>query len=198
MFSNTFKPIQIMLLFPIEVDDKPDINDVTIGLIDKATHKRLFKLYDEDDPTHFFMALIEESCDLSSAEVERLSMPDYNTIVEVLSDLVSKTSEYLIQKNKSNSQMDEDEPELYCPIKDDTGMEITFFKIRVPTVKSLTLMNSFKEEETKSIFILKDCTGLTDSEINRLTMPDYNYLTERVNHFLYQPASYFHPKTSNA
>jgi hypothetical protein len=105
--------------------------------------------------------------------------------------------------NTTASQLMEDEfdnaiPALLIPIQGDDGQEKPCYKLRPPTVATTDLMDTYSNEWERTIFISSSCSGFSQAELERLSLPDWNQLQERLIDFLEQPADYFRPKTSKS
>lgn len=186
------------LMSPFQGDNGKQITEITFSPISHADHVKTL----EGDPSEreAFGRIAMAACDLSAGEISRLSSPDWNSICTTLSEMVSKSAPFFIdqimsgRKPSDRAEYDPDNPILLVPIKSDSGKPVTSIKLKIPSVQSRDLMEA-QEESKRTMFINMDCTGLSEAELGRLSVPDWNHLQSRINDFLNETADFFLPET---
>lgn len=96
-----------------------------------------------------------------------------------------------VQAEIAKQKFDINRPTLLIPITGDDGKEITSYKLKPPTVHITDLMDTYEDEWTRTIFISVSCTGLSEKELELLSLPDWNQLQERLMDFLGKSAAFF-------
>lgn len=167
---------------------------LALGLVLHADHAAV--LAANDDETKIFAEFARLSCGLTAEQVGDLKTPDWNKLRLKLSDLVAKPSSFFFQR--AGIAFDADAPLLLHPITSDTGELITEIELQVPSVSTTELMKKQLNAEARSTFITMSCTGLSATEISRLSCPDWNHLQERINSFLNETADFFPAETSTS
>lgn len=103
-------------------------------------------------------------------------------------DLINKQIEAL---EDASGDFDVDAPALLIPIECDDGSTKSSYKLKPPTVAMTDMMDEYDDEWKRTIFISQSCTGFTESELLRLSVPDWNQLQKRLIDFLGEAADYF-------
>jgi hypothetical protein len=186
-----FKPEAYQLRWPVKKLDGTEINQVSIGMIYHHQHSEILA----DDPTETvaFRRLVKISCGLSDDEIDQIKRPDWNSLCLKISDLVSKSSAFFFKQHDIKFVVDA--PRLLVPINGDDGNPITLIQLTVPSVKTTELMEKQPDANARSLFITMACSGLTEHQINRLAVPDWTHLQERINDFLNETADSFQSET---
>ncbi|MCH9691008.1 MAG: phage tail assembly protein [Gammaproteobacteria bacterium] len=194
MTAEHFKPETMTLRWPIRSDQGKEVTQLILQSICHGDHAAA--LADKADERQAFARCARFSCGLTETEVKRLKMPDWNTLRLKISDLVSQDSEFFLQR--AGIAINADCPQLMIPIQGDDGRKIDSIALTVPTVETTDLMQKQQNELDRNAFISRSCTGLSSSELNRLSAPDWNYLQKRVGNFLNESADYFRSGTSTS
>ena len=187
MSNTNFKPEVLNLRWPIQSDNGDSITNLTLNVINHGDHANV--LADTTEEREAFGRFAGLSCALSASEVKRLKMPDWNTLRLKLSDLVAKGSDFFFKRD--GVTIDTDHPQLLIPIIADDGRKIEKVELQVPSVETTDLMQKQPDDNARSLFISMSCTGLSKSELDRLSAPDWNYLQGRISDFLNETADYY-------
>lgn len=187
-----FEPKTHQLVWPIEDEQKQPIQTIQIQPITMGQHRNLSKTHKADD-TKLLRACIIESTSLTETWLKQLVTPDYTSVQNQVLELINTTASQLMEDEFDNAI-----PALLIPIQGDDGQEKTSYKLRPPTVATTDLMDTYSNEWERTIFISSSCSGFSQAELERLSLPDWNQLQERLIDFLEQPADYFRPKTSKS
>ncbi|TDF41885.1 phage tail assembly protein [Alteromonadaceae bacterium M269] len=159
------------------------LSTLDVSPIDVMSYEALRKNHNDDDERE--RDLISQSTGVAIDVLVTLKTPDYNSVRQLVRDFVDKPSNHFIPK------MDKDEPTLLVPIKGDDGKDIKNYTLECPTVDVSDKMKNFKEDSEKSVFLASACTTLSHSEVEKLSMPDWNFLLDRLNDFLSESADFF-------
>lgn len=184
---NHFQPETLPLRWPIKDEKNNEVTSLTLNAIAHGDHAKV--LASDPEEREAFAEFARLSCGLTATEVKRMKMPDWNALRLKLSDLVSKGSDFFLQK--AGVTIDPERPQLLIPIQGDAGNTIDHVYLQVPSVETTDLMQKQPDSEARSQFITMACTGLSNDELNRLSAPDWNYLQGRINDFLNETADYF-------
>lgn len=92
---------------------------------------------------------------------------------------------------KGLAEFDSDAPSLLLPIEGDDGTSKSGYKLKPPTVAMTDLMDEYADEWKRTLFISQSCSGFTESELMRLSVPDWNQMQARLIDFLGESADYF-------
>uniref|UniRef100_A0A6M3J569 Putative tail assembly chaperone n=1 Tax=viral metagenome TaxID=1070528 RepID=A0A6M3J569_9ZZZZ len=167
---------------------------LSVGLLTHAAHAEALK--DNPPERQAFERFAVLSCGLTAEQVKQMKTPDWNTLRLALSDVVSKPSSFFFEQ--AGVKFDPDNPVLLQPITADAGHVISEIKLEVPDVGATDIMASLPTTEQRSEFITMNCTGLSKTELARLSVPDWNHLQGRLNAFLNEPADSFLVETSKS
>lgn len=160
---------------------------LTFNPITRAEHVEALKA-DGGKERAVLEKLATLSCGLSAAEFKLLKYPDHNSVKQILSDYVSKsTAWYYAQVGET---FNPDKHDLLVPITGDNGKAITAIELKVPTVQVIDIMETLDEAD-RNDYLTQDVTGLSQTEIDRLSTQDWNQQQERIGDFLGQTAEYF-------
>lgn len=164
---------------PIRRDDGSEIDSILVKPFTASQHKTLPKkekltLSDE-------IKYIIASTGLSEKELDKLTVPDYNALVDasfsyIVEDGYSLASETLDSRKKSVV--------LYWQ----EGREIKF---SFPKLKHSRMAEEITDPFERTIFILEQITDLTREEIENMPLPDYRSLEKVAGDFLSKPSAYF-------
>ena len=154
---------------------RPDFNSVRNEVVNLNGRSSL----------HIFEKRFSEEAKKLSKELKELvkSKADEDTIAK-------------LQKKIDECKLDYDNPELLVPITGDDGNEISSYRILPPTVDTTDMMEEYQDLYDKTIFVSMKCTGLSQEELESLSVPDWNLMQERLSDFLTESADYFRQETS--
>ncbi|WP_125782824.1 phage tail assembly protein [Pseudoalteromonas rubra] len=173
------------LKWPINIDGDQSIENVTIAPLTVGQERELSKIH-KDDEKKMLRACIVKSTGLTEQQMLQLVAPDYTTISrEVLALMTKPASEF------SSQDIEHDSPVLLHPIVGDTGEQITSYTIKPPTVQCTDMMDAHKDEWERTMFISASCSGLSATELSRLSLPDWTQMQNRLLDFLTEPADFF-------
>ena len=188
-----FKDIKYGLHWPITDKAGTKLKEVSIKTLTVKEHRELFQLETENDELQL-KEFIKASAGLSSDQLSLLVVPDFNSIkFEVVNLINSKTIELIDDKD-----FDMFAPKLLIPIEGDDGQKIKGYKLKPPTVATTALMDLHKDEWDRTMFISQSCTGLSFTELFKLSLPDWNQLQGGLCDFLQKKADFYHQKTSKS
>lgn len=128
---------------------------------------------------------------ISAKAFDQLSSPDFNSITNIVTRLITKNSPDWLP----GISVDNEKIQLALPIQGDSGNTIVEIELKVPSVKTRKIYKAQSTDEQKQAFITHACTGLSEAEINKLFMPDWNQLQGCIDNFLNQQAGFFQKKT---
>lgn len=174
-----------LLAWPIKDDKGQELTKVTINLLTMGQHRELSK-----KDTDQLRGFISASTGLSTKELKSLVRPDYNSIRELVLELMNASAATLIDGFDSSA-----DPVLLNPFQGDDGQDKTSYVLRPPTVATTDLMETHKDEWERTLFISASCSGFSHTELERLSLPDWNLLQERLIDFLEESADFFRQKT---
>ncbi len=180
------EPITHPLLNPITDNDK-EITELTFEPL-------TFSVYDDIDVEQDNDLVVEEFTlaltGISGKAFDQLSSPDFNSISDIVFRLVTKNSvDWLPGIKISNDKIP-----LALPIQGDDGRTIAEIEFKVPSVKTRKIYKAQPTDKQKQAFITHACTGLSEAEIGRLFMPDWNQAQGNIDNFLNQQAGFFQTK----
>ncbi len=173
----TLEPIQHVLLHPITVDGK-EVQTLVFQPLTFSIYESVDTNQDDQDQVieDFALALTG----MTQAEFDELKAPDFNSVEAIIRRLVTQNSPEWVSGLKISSEC----VQLAMPIKGDDGREIKELKLSVPSVKTRKLYKVQPTDEKKQAFITHSCTGLSELELGRLFMPDWNQLQSNIDNFL--------------
>lgn len=191
---KAWSPVLLQLFQPFKDESGKDVTQLLLKPLTHGVHAEVLKEVDTDNERNVFDAFAFASAGLTADQVKKLSYPDYNSMVRCLSDYVSKSASFYFKQMGLN--VDVNTPQLLVPITGDNGDEITQVTLQVPTVQCIDIMNTLPSTGTaRTTWLTQDCTGLSATELDRLSTMDWNQLQERLNDFLNKTADYFHSET---
>jgi hypothetical protein len=189
-----FEPKKHPLVWPIESEKSEPIQTVIIHTITMGQHRELSEKHKANKTdTKLLRACISESTGLTEKELKTLVTPDYTSIQNYVLELMNTSATQFIE-----GEFDKALPTLLVPIQGDDGQQKSSYKLRPPTVGTTDLMDSHQNEWERTVFISSSCSGFSHAELERLSLPDWNQLQERLIDFLDKPADYFRQKTSKS
>ena len=180
------KEKQFPLLEKIKSDKGEDINQVIAKLVTFGLYKAATIQAREDEEKRDDL-MISATTGLTQNEIENLKTPDYIAIREYIIEQVVFPAEYFF--GFDDIKIDKDKPQLFQPLGKKTHIELT-----TPSVKASRLMNTIEIEDNpliQSEYIVGACADLSEEEIARLALVDWNQLQNRVNDFLNQASGFF-------
>lgn len=149
--------------------------------------------YDENA----FMSLAMLATGLKECDIQKLKRPDFNGLSKQIVKMVSLTSHHFMTAEQK-AESGKDSPVLLVPLKGSDGMTHDRIELEVPDLQASRMMRKMKGKNARAQFITAKCTGLISHDLDQLTVPDWNTLQERVNHFLNQTADFFPQVTSTS
>ncbi|MBJ7536629.1 phage tail assembly protein [Marinomonas transparens] len=173
------------LVWPIKDEKNQPIETVTIKTLTMGQHRALNKESNNDDLT-LLRSCISSATGLTVEELKNLVTPDYNSIQNQVLELMSATTSTLLEGVFNKNPV-----ALLIPIQGDNGQEKATYKLRPPTVATTDLMDTHDDEWQRTLFISSSCTGFSQAELERLCLPDWNQLQERLIDFLEKSADFF-------
>lgn len=177
-------PITHTLLHPITVDD----TEITELKFEPMT----FNIYSsvdvgQDDQDLVFEEFTLALTGISEKAFNQLSTPDFNSVEQIIFRLVTKNSpDWLPGIEVGSGKI-----QLSLPIVADDGRTITEIELKVPSVKTRKIYKAQPTDKQKQAFITHACSGLSEAEVGKLFMPDWNQLQENINNFLNKQAGFF-------
>lgn len=170
------------LFTPLATLSSVDVNVITFGEYEQIEVEHSGKNEAFND------ALITAATGLNQTEIESLSMPDFNSIENCVLDLVNKSSDYFCELD--GISFNKDKPALLDPLQHVAEIEYKVPSVKVSRIAD-TIQNTVKEPFKYPRYLTKACTGLSDEDINALSVRDWNMLQARISSFLQEPAGYF-------
>lgn len=177
------------LNWPIDDDKSQQLKTVVVKTLTMGQHRELSKKHKGDDNA-ILRGCICASTGLTLDELKRLVTPDYNSIQSKVLELMQSTAGTLKPEG-----FDPDEPALLITFQGDDGKDKTAYKLRPPTVATTDLMDTHDDEWERTLFISASCSGFSNQELERMSLPDWNQLQERLIDFLQKSADYFRQGT---
>jgi hypothetical protein len=180
------------LLCPIDSPERGTLTEIAFKAFSHGEHAKIVANTekDKDDGDRREEQLIQLATGLTDAELEQLKRPDYLSLTSLLYEYVNNTAAHYL-----GDPEDADAPPLLQPISV-MGQELTSLTLEMPAVKATKVMAKQKTAQERTDFISAHCSGLGVVELGLLSVPDWNTLQLRLNHFLNQPASFFQNATS--
>lgn len=186
----TWKPEPHPLQWPITVATGETLTSLELRPFNVAEHRAALASVGKDDDDQF-EALLLLATGLSVADLEQIKRPDYVSLSTRLHEYVNLPASYFLGKKPA----DLDDAPLLIPIKA-IGREVDRLALQVPAMKATKVMRKLKTAHERADFISAHCTGLSLVEIQRLSVPDWTQLQERLDDFLNKPADFFRSATS--
>lgn len=197
MSENTFTPPTHTLRWPIEDDKSQPLTHINFKTLSIKQHNHLVKQHKGKDKA-LERAIICESTGLTLQEMGRLVTADFNTIQHHVFSLTNGNTGDLLSAKLGTRCFNPDKPQLLIPIQGDDGQDKTQYSLKPPTLATTDIMESYDGEWEKTLFISASCTGFTQSEIESMSLPDFNQLQDRLVDFLQQSADFFPQETSTS
>ena len=183
MYSKQHK-----LHWPISIDGS-HVDTVEIKTVTVEQHRKAFKDNDGDDKA-LIRALICESTGLTPAQQKQLTVPDYNSIqAQVIAFVEKPSSEFLDEKLQLYK------PTLLVPITGADGKLIKSYRLTPPTVELTDVMEAHDDDWDQTMLLTMSCTGLSQSDIMSLALPDWTFMQNSLADFLQKKAEFFRQKT---
>lgn len=167
------------------------VNDGAVQLTELTFKPMTYAVYSSIDIQRDDDQVIEDFAtaltDISPQAFEHISSPDFVSISEIILRQINQKS----PKWVDGLTISHERVSLAMPIQGDDGRTISEIELKVPSVKTRKLLKVQPTEQKKQTFITNACTGLSETEINRLFMPDWIQLQENIDHFLNKAAGFF-------
>ena len=184
---TTWTPAPMPELWLLEHDGER-LEALTLRPVTKAE-------YDEhvvplDNGTQQFVAMATLATGLPEKVIKQLKRPDFNSLAAWLREMSGKSAD------EFRDITDPDAPELLVPITGDDGRQIDQVTLEVPGLEATILMEKKPNLEDQNWFINIHCTGLSRSELGRLSLPDWNQIQARITRFLADTGDCFRGVTS--
>lgn len=130
-------------------------------------------------------------------EIFEKKQVELNQQYQALTESEAETSALdAVSKELEKQTFNPSRPQLLIPITGDGDKQITSYKLKPPTVKMTELMDDYEDEWERTIFISANCSGLSEAQLNSLSVPDWNQLQGSLSDFLVKSADFYRPKTS--
>lgn len=185
------------LRWPITDDKGNQLTNITVYTIPMATSNKIKAEHKGDDDADRIAnneAYLRHMTGLTDAEVMRLCMPDYNSLIAMVLSLSNKTTGLL--RTEDGKETASDSFPLMVPVSDPFKGTVTQIEIQPPTVQMTRLVQEFGGE-VRERKLAALATGLDETVFDQMHMPDWNQLTEVLSDFLSEAADFFPPKTSS-
>ena len=177
------KQQEVIFIEPIQRDDKTEINSIVV--------KPFSAIVRQDLPQKEKLNLMEEvefisaSTGLSVKELDKLTVPDFNALVDAAFPFIVKNSYEL-----SGLTLDSRD-RVVTLFFDEHERQIQF---KFPILKHSRAAEAITDGFERTVFILEQITDLTREEIELMPLPDYRSLEQVAGDFLQKPAHYFTQK----
>lgn len=223
MFQKTHS-----LNWPIEDDKSQSVNSIVMKTLTMGQHREISKKHKGKETdllraciskstglslteikrliTPDFNSIQDKVLELMNSTAQPLIEERIEREVEALNETLqslvsSEAPEHEIDNIKK--QIDEtvfksESPELLITFVGDDGQDKTGYKLRPPTVATTDLMEAHEGDWDRTLFISTSCTGFSRDELERMSLPDWNQLQERLIDFLQKPADFFRRETSKS
>lgn len=200
-----WKPEPHPLRWPLTLDDGQVLKELPLRPILHGEHHTLLGELDEKkaaraetgDPMEdiefdelAFIGLATLATGHPENVIHKLKRPDFNGLAKRVLQMVSLTSHHFLTTEQQRAST-KDNPVLLVPLKASDGMTYDSIEMEVPDLQASRMMRKMKGKRERAEFITAKCTGLIAHDLNQLTVPDWNTLQERVQHFLNETADYF-------
>lgn len=216
-----FKPKTHVLNWPVNDDKGQEINTVESNVLTMGQHRKITKTHKGKEveilracisastgltageikrlitPDHTsiknnVLELMHAKAQLLIDENYELEREELNQQLQSLLDEDAAQSDIdSIQQRIDAAVFNHDEPVLLIPFQGDDGQDKTSYKLRPPSVGTTDLMEKHKDEWERTLFISTSCSGFSPAELERMSLPDWNQLQERLIDFLERSADFF-------
>lgn len=174
-----------VLVWPISQEGQGDVVEVVIStLTSKQNADIVAKGLDIPDQN---FEIILASSNVSEEQLLEMKNPDLNSLYAYVEAFMDPDQ----LKDTLFKDIKDEAPALLEPIKGDDGRDITTYDIKPPSVRISKLMREKKTEFEQLVFVVGNCTGLSEQEVHRLRVPDWIYMKNRVQNFLHKPGDFF-------
>lgn len=180
----TLKPIIHELLKPVGSDDA-NRTEIKLGFL---THSIYVDLDLDQEEEEWVEEAVLALSDMTSDEFYALSSSDYNSLKNIITSMITKTSK---DHWLSSVAVSHEKIQLAMPIKSDDGHIITELTMKIPTVRTRKIYRQLPTAEAKQTMITCECTGLSKTEVGRLFLPDWSQAQANINNFLNKAADFF-------
>lgn len=189
----TWTPQPHTLQWPINRASGEALKVVELAALTVAQHREALELAGDDDDDQF-EALLLKASGLTVEELDQIKRPDYISLAAIMRDYVNLSAPAFLGK-KAKKYPDPNTIELLVPI-DGIGRKIEHLTLQVPAMKATKAMRKLPTAKERTDFITAHCAGLSTVELDRLCLPDWTHIQERLHDFLNKPAAYFQSATS--
>lgn len=207
--NDMWKPEPHTLRWPLTIENDQVLTELPLRPILHGEHAELLEALDEQkaaraakgDPMEdveydesAFIGLAAMATGYPESVIQQLKRPDFNGLSKRVLEMVSFASDaFMTSEQKLASS--KDNPVLLVPLKGSDGFKHDRIQLEVPALEATRMMRRVKGARQRAEFITAKCTGLIPHDLHQLTVPDWNTLQERVNHFLNETADFF-PSTT--
>lgn len=140
-------------------------------------------------------ALIQACTDITNAEFNTLTAPDFNTIADEAQAYILTPSDEL---KGTPLKVKDWEFELLFPFTNEVSEEIKTITFKVPNVIASEMLAEIKDDQEREDYMFKVVCGLENQDMDLLSINDYLTLKPRVGDFFQQSGDYFRPMTFRA
>lgn len=189
----TWKPQPHTLTKAITRANGETLEVIELAALTVAQHREALAAAGDDDDDQF-EALIMKAAGLTVEEVDQILRPDYLSLAKIMGDYVNLSASAFLGK-KAKKFSDPNTFELLVPIEA-IGRTVEHIALQVPAMRATKAMRKLPTPKERTDFITAHCTGLSTVELDRLCLPDWTRIQERLFDFLNKPAAYFQSATS--
>jgi len=185
----------ITLAFPITVAGET-LTELPLRLLTKGEHGEVWNAHAEgnevpaENAMALYLGLGALVTGLPEATLRKLKRPDYNS----LSLAIQRQSQHGAGEfDKSLPGDDHERLKLLQPITDADGEVIEELRLEVPDVETSLAMERIPltAGDKRNWYLNQKCTRLGRDELDRLSLPDWNSLQERLTDFLAEAGESF-------
>ena len=200
------------LRWPLTLEDGRVIKELALRPILHGEHAGVLEALDEQKATRAangdpmedieydeaaFIGLATLATEQPESVIQKLKRPDFNGLAKRVLEMVSLTSHHFMTAEQKLASS-KDNPVLLVPLKGSDGITYDAVELEVPDLQASRMMRKIKGKRERAEFITAKCTGLITHDLHQLTVPDWNTLQERVQHFLNETADFFPATTSTS
>lgn len=176
--------------FPIEQEEGAPLTEIKLKPFTVAEHRAALASVTGNDSDDQFEAILVMASGLDEDVIEQIKRPDFVSLAKIINEYISLPASYFLERKFD----DLDCVPLLVPIKTAAG-PIDSLTLSVPSLKATKIMKKLKTEDERADFISAHCTGLGAADVQRLSVPDWSQLQDRLNDFLNKPADFFQSAT---
>lgn len=134
-------------------------------------------------------ALILTCTDLTEAEFNELTAPDFNELYKTISDFILQPAD---EMNGTTLTGKDFEFELLFPFINEVGEPVKHITFNVPKVKHSEALAVLKDDTQREDFMFRVVCGLAAEDLGQLALNDYLALKPQVGAFFQLAGDYFH------